>query len=135
MSVTADQWAQAEAERQVQADLVQTLNNEGRRLGSEENNNLLEILRTQDQTGCASTDIEPERITSVTIQPPKPPAGRGIIDTRVGKLPSFSGDESTWGDWSFKLRSVVSAMDFQLGQILKSQSWQHAVTSGNQVYP
>ena len=26
--------------------------------------------------------------------------------------PEFSGDESTWSDWSFKLRSFVSVVDF-----------------------
>ena len=59
MSVTADQWAQAEAERQVQADLVQTLNNEGRRLGSEENNNLLEILRPRTKLAAQAPTLSP----------------------------------------------------------------------------
>ena len=40
ISVTAEQWAQAEAERQRQAQMVQTLINEVRRLGTEQNNNL-----------------------------------------------------------------------------------------------
>ena len=41
MSVTAEQWAQAEAERLRQAEMVQTLINEVRRLGTEQNNNLV----------------------------------------------------------------------------------------------
>ena len=52
--------------------------------------------------------------------PPAPPAGRGIIDTRIGKPPVFSGDENTWGDWSFKLRSYVSVVDLQLGQMMEA---------------
>ena len=43
MNVTAEQWAQAEAERQRQAEMVQTLFNEVRRLGTEQSNNLQEI--------------------------------------------------------------------------------------------
>ena len=95
MSVTAEQWVQAEAERQRQAELVQTLINEVRRLGTEQNNNLQEIQRAS-------------------------PAGRGIFDARIGKPPVFSGDENTWGDWSFKLRSYVSVVDLQLGQMMEA---------------
>ena len=36
MNVTAEQWAQAEAERQRQAEMVQTLFNKVRRLGTEQ---------------------------------------------------------------------------------------------------
>ena len=32
----------------------------------------------------------------------------------------FSGDESTWGDWSFKLRSYVSVVDVQLGRMMEA---------------
>ena len=32
----------------------------------------------------------------------------------------FSGDESTWGDWSFKLRSYVSVIDLQLGRMMEA---------------
>ena len=53
--------------------------------------------------------------------PPTIPAGRGIIDTRIGKPPVFSSDESTWGDWSFKFRSsYVSVVDFQLGRMMEA---------------
>ena len=45
MSVTAEQGAQAEAERQRRADMVQPLINEVRRLGAQQNNNLQEIHR------------------------------------------------------------------------------------------
>ena len=51
MSVTAEQWAQADAERQRQADMVQTLINEVRRLGTEQNNNLQEIQRLRAERG------------------------------------------------------------------------------------
>ena len=47
-------------------------------------------------------------------------AGRGIIDTRIGKPPVFSGDESTWSDLSFKLRSYVSVVDLQLGRMMEA---------------
>ena len=56
----------------------------------------------------------------VDVPPPTTPAGRGIIDTRNGKPPVFSGDESTWGDWSLKLRSYVSVVDFQLGWMMEA---------------
>ena len=52
--------------------------------------------------------------------PPTTPAGRGISDTRIGKPPVFSGDESTLGDWSFKLRSYVSVVDLQLGRVMEA---------------
>ena len=31
----------------------------------------------------------------------------------------FSGDDNTWGDWSFKLRSCVSVVDLQLGGMME----------------
>ena len=40
--------------------------------------------------------------------------------TRIGKPPVFSGEESTWGDWSFKLRSHVSVVDLQLGRMMEA---------------
>ena len=54
------------------------------------------------------------------VPPQTTPAGRGIIDTRIVKPPVFSGDESTWGDWSFKLRSYVSVVDLQLGRMMEA---------------
>ena len=48
-----------------------------------------------------------------------PPTGRGIIDARIGKPLVVSGDESTWGDRSFKLRSYVSVVDFHLGRMME----------------
>ena len=100
MGVTADQWAQAEAERPRQAEMVQTLINEVRRLGTEQNNNVQEIQRLRAR--------EPVHHHRQLLQ------GHGIIDTRIGKPLVFSGDESTWGDWSFKLRSFVSVVDLNL---------------------
>ena len=47
MSVTGEQWAQAEAERWRQTDKVQTLINEVRRLGTEQNNSLQEVQRVR----------------------------------------------------------------------------------------
>ena len=44
--------------------------------------------------------VEPSE--GADVPPPTTLAGRGIIDARIGKPPMFSGDESTWGDWSFK---------------------------------
>ena len=117
MSVAAEQWAQAEAERQRQAEMVQTLINEVRRLGTEQNNNLQEIQRLRAEQFLPTPPVEPPDREGPP--PPAPPAGRGIIDTRIGKPPVFSGDESTWGDWSFKLRSYVSVVDLQLGQMME----------------
>ena len=93
MNVTAGQWAQAEAERQRQAEMMQTLFNEVRRLGTEQSNNLQDIQR-----------LRAEQLLTVV----ETPVERGIIETRIEKPPVFSGDGSTWGDWSFKLRSYVS---------------------------
>ena len=59
MSVTAEQWAQAEAERQRQAELVQTLINEVRRLGTEQNNNLQEIQRLRAEQFLPTPPVEP----------------------------------------------------------------------------
>ena len=55
MNVTAEQWAQAEAERQRQAEMVQTLFNEVRRLGTEQSNNLHEIQRLRAEQLYAHT--------------------------------------------------------------------------------
>ena len=59
MNVTAEQGAQAEAERQRQAEMVQTLFNEVRRLGTEQSNNLQEI-----QNRAASGTIRGSRCTT-----------------------------------------------------------------------
>ena len=40
--------------------------------------------------------------------------------SRIGKPPVFSGDESTWSDWSFKLRSFVSVVDLQLERMMEA---------------
>ena len=118
MNVTAEQWAQAAAERQRQAEMVQTLTNEVRRLGTEQNNNLQEIQRLGAEQ---LLPVPPVKTSEGADTPPQAtPAGRGIIDTRIGKPLVFSGDESTWGDWSFKLRSCVSVVDLQLGRMMEA---------------
>ena len=118
MNVTAEQWAQAEAERQRQAETVQTPFNEVRRLGTEQSNNLQEIQRLRAEQLLTVPPVEPSE--GADVPPPTTPAGRGIIDTRIGKPPVFSGDESTWGDWSFNLRSYVSVVDLQLGRMMEA---------------
>ena len=117
MSVTTEQWAEAEGERQRQAEMVQTLINGVRRLGMEQNNNLQEIQRLRAEQFLPTPPVETSE--GAGTPPQATPAGRGIIDTRIGKPPVFSGDESTWGDWSFKLRSNVSVVDLQLGRMME----------------
>ena len=106
MSVTAEEWAA----RQRQADMVQTLVNEVRRLGTEQHNNLQELQRLRAEKLLPTPPVE---------QPQAPPAGRGIIDTRIGKPLVFTSDKNTWGDWSFKSRSYVSVVDLQLGRMVE----------------
>ena len=118
MSVKAEQWAQAEAERQRQAEMVQTLINEVRRLGTEQSSNLQETQRLRAEQLLTVPPVEPSG--RADAPPPTTPAGRGIIDTSVGKPPVLSGYESTWGDWSFKLRSCVSVVDLQLGRMMEA---------------
>ena len=36
------------------------------------------------------------------------------------KPPVFSSDETTWSDWSFKLRSYVSEVDLYLGRMMEA---------------
>ena len=71
MNVTAEQWAQADAARQRQADMLQTFVNEVRRLGTEQHNNLQELQRLRAEQLLPTPPVE---------QPQAPPAGRGIID-------------------------------------------------------
>ena len=49
MNVTAEQWAQAEAERQKQADVVQSLINDVRQLGTEQLRPKNQILSTREK--------------------------------------------------------------------------------------
>ena len=101
MNLTAEQWAQAEAERQRQAEMVQTLINEVRRLGTEQNNNLQEVQRLRAEQ---LLPVPPVKTSEGADTPPQAtPAGRGIIDTRIGKPPVFSGDESTWWRLEFQV--------------------------------
>ena len=115
MSVTAEQWAQAEAERQRQADMVQTLTNEVRRLGKDRTTICRPIQRLTAGQFLPTPRVDP---LDAAGQPPQAtPAGRGIIEN--WKPLVFSGDENTWRDWSFKLRSYVSVVDLQLGSARK----------------
>ena len=109
--------SQAEAERQRQAEMVQTLFNEVRRLGTEQSNNLQEIQTLKAEQLLTVPPVEPSE--GADVPPSTTPAGRGIIDTRIGKPSVFSGDESTWGDWSFKLLSCVSVVDLQHGRMME----------------
>ena len=128
MNVTAEQWVQAEAERQRQAEMVQTLFNEVRRLGTEQSNNLQEIQRLRAEQLLTVPPVETSG--GADAPPPTTPAGRGIIEPRIGKPPVFSGDDSTWVDWSFKLRSFVSVVDLQLGRMMEpAELAAHASTS------
>ena len=96
--------------------MVQTLFNEARRLGTEQSNNLQEIQRLRTKQLLTVPPVEPSG--GADAPPPTTSAGRGIINTRIGKPPVFSGDESTWGDWSFKLRPtcqwLTSNLDTEL---------------------
>ena len=87
--------------------------NEVRRLGTEQNNNLQEIQRLRAEQFLPTLHVD---TLDAAGQPPQAtPAGRGIIDTIIGKPLVFAGDENTWCDRSFKLRSYVSEADLQLG--------------------
>ena len=98
-----------------QAEMVQALCNEVQRLGTE---HLQEIQRLRAEQLLTVPPVEPSE--GADAPPPTTPAGRGIIDTRIGKSLVFSGDESTWSDWSFKLRSIVSVVDLQLGRMMEA---------------
>ena len=104
------------SQRQRQADMVQTLINEVQRWSTEENNNLQEIQRMRAERFLPTPPVVP--LDAGGPPPQATPAGRGIIDTRIGKPPVFSGDENTWSDRSFKLRSCVSVVELQLGRMM-----------------
>ena len=73
--------------------MTQTLFNEFRRWGTEQSNNLQEIQRLRVEQLLFVPPVE--TLVEQEVTPPTTPAGRGIIDTRIGKPPVFSGDEST----------------------------------------
>ena len=75
-----------------QAEMVQTLFNEVRRLGTEQSNNLQEIQR-----------LRAEQL--LTVPPVEPSEG---------------ADAPPPTDWSFKLRSYVSVVDLQLGRMMEA---------------
>ena len=95
--------------------MVQTLVNEVRRLGTEQNNNLQEIQRLRAEHFLP------------TLQPRREPVHhhRQLLqgaESSTRELEShlcFQGDESTWSDWRFKLRSCVSVVDLQLGRMVE----------------
>ena len=68
MDVTAEQWAQTEAERQRHAEMVQTLFNEVRRLGTEQSNNLQEIQRLRAEQLLTAPPVEPSE--GADVPPP-----------------------------------------------------------------
>ena len=72
MNVTAEQWAQAEAELQRQAEMVQTLFNEVRRLGTEQSNNLQEIQRLRAEQFLPAPPVDPP--DGADAPPPTTPA-------------------------------------------------------------
>ena len=98
--------------------MVQTLINEVRRMGTEQNNNVQEIQRLRAEQLLPVPPVETSE--GPDTPPQAAPAGRGIIDARIGKPLVFSGDESTWRDWSFKLHSHVSVVDLQLGRMMEA---------------
>ena len=108
MNVTAKQWAQAEAERQRQAEMVQTLFNEVRRLGTEQSNNLQEIQRL--------------RAEQLLTAPPVEPSGGSRCTTTDNSCRTRNHRHENWeaADWSFKLCSYVSVVDLQLGRMMEA---------------
>ena len=75
---------------------MQTLINEVRRLGAEQQNYQQEIRRLQEERfPFGEVPHDPEEAQQHV------PAARSTVDTRIGKPLVFSGDESTWSDWSF----------------------------------
>ena len=78
-------------------------------MGVEQHNYLQEIQRLR-----AKRTLTVDAPDEADAAPQAVPAGRSVIDMRIGKPLVFSGDESTWSDWSFKLRSYVSVVDLHL---------------------
>ena len=93
-------------------------------MGAEQNNYLQVIQRLRAKRTVTVDD-------DADAAPQAVPAGRSDNDTRKGEPLVFSGDESTWSVWSFKLRSCVSVVDLQLGRVMKEAELaarQHGVT-------
>ena len=110
MNVTAEQWAQAEAERQ--AEMVQTLFNEVRRMGTVQSNNLQEIQRLRAGQFLTVLPVEPSE--GADAPPSTTPAGR-----EIGKPLVFSGDESTWGRLEFQV-AFLCVSGRQLGRMMEA---------------
>ena len=97
--------------------MVHALHNEVRRLGKEQSNNVQEVQR-----------LRPEQLSTA----PPVELSEGADDTSDNSCRTrnhrhenleaacASGDESTWDDLSFKLRSCVSVLDLQLGRMLEA---------------
>ena len=64
--------------------MVQTLINEVRRLGTDQNNNLLEMQGLRAEK-AVSPPASPRGTQAARPPTPAPPVGRGIIHTRVGR--------------------------------------------------
>ena len=101
MRVTAEQCAHAQAERQ--------------RPGNKQNN-LLESDSRQRRRCRRQRAREKHKHHKNCSQHLRRDAESS---TRVGLSRAFSGDENTWGDWIFKLRSCVSVADLQLGRMME----------------
>ena len=110
MSVIGGQCAQAETERQRQAELVQTLVNEVRRLRAEQHTCQQEIQRLRAEQFAFGDVPDDADATQHSV-----PAARSIVDE--SRLCS-QVTRATWSDWSFKLRSYVSVVDMYLGRIM-----------------
>ena len=68
--------------------------------------------------------------SGVTDPPPRA-VGHGILDTRVGKPGAFSGEESTWSDWSFNLRACVLVIEPTLGTTIEETELEAHADGGN----
>ena len=100
-----EQWAQAEAERQRQADMVQTLINEVRRLGTDQNTNLLEIQR-----------LRAEQAVSPPASPRGQPTPAPLAARELGNRLRFQATR-TRGETG--VSSCVSVEDLQHGRLME----------------
>ena len=80
MSVSEEQWAQAEIERQRQPELVQTLINEVRRLGAEQHTYQQEIRWLREERVPVGDVLDDPDEAQQRV-----PKARSIVDTRIGK--------------------------------------------------
>ena len=76
------------------------------------------------QMGALSAEVQQLRTAAAAARmvPPSPPPGLGgtrLVDTRMGKPPSFKGEEALWADWSFKFKAFVGAVSPQVAVLLE----------------